>query len=87
MTTLSSLPADFNELLGNTQAVESLRTAIAAGRNAEWPKSDHPVEIFFATVAHVPGPAQPRRDVRPFVPYSREKLHCGHTKIAMKRKL
>ena len=32
MTTLSSLPADFNEFLGNTQAVESLRTAIAAGR-------------------------------------------------------
>jgi DNA polymerase-3 subunit delta' len=27
-----SLPADFNEFLGNTPAVESLRTAIAAGR-------------------------------------------------------
>jgi replication-associated recombination protein RarA len=27
-----TLPADFNEFLGNTHAVESLRTAIAAGR-------------------------------------------------------
>ncbi|HEY4382694.1 MAG TPA: DNA polymerase III subunit [Acidobacteriaceae bacterium] len=32
MTTLSSLPADFGEFIGNTAAVESLRTAIAAGR-------------------------------------------------------
>ena len=32
MTALSPLPADFNEFLGNTAAVESLRTAIAAGR-------------------------------------------------------
>jgi DNA polymerase III subunit delta' len=29
---LPALPADFNEFLGNTHAVESLRTAIAAGR-------------------------------------------------------
>ena len=32
MTTPTSLPADFNEFLGNTGTVESLRTAIAAGR-------------------------------------------------------
>ena len=32
MTTPSPLPADFNEFLGNTSTVESLRTAIAAGR-------------------------------------------------------
>ena len=32
MTALAPLPADFNEFLGNTAAVESLRTAIAAGR-------------------------------------------------------
>jgi DNA polymerase-3 subunit delta' len=32
VTTPLSLPADFNEFLGNTHAVESLRTAIAAGR-------------------------------------------------------
>lgn len=32
MTTPTSLPADFNEFLGNTSTVESLRTAIAAGR-------------------------------------------------------
>jgi DNA polymerase-3 subunit delta' len=32
VTALSPLPADFNEFLGNTAAVESLRTAIAAGR-------------------------------------------------------
>jgi len=32
VTTHSTLPADFNEFLGNTSAVESLRTAIAAGR-------------------------------------------------------
>lgn len=32
VTTLSPLPADFNDFLGNTPAVESLRTAIAAGR-------------------------------------------------------
>ena len=30
--TPSTIPADFNEFLGNTPAVESLRTAIAAGR-------------------------------------------------------
>lgn len=30
--TTPALPADFNEFLGNTHAVESLRTAIAAGR-------------------------------------------------------
>ncbi|MDP9052141.1 MAG: DNA polymerase III subunit [Acidobacteriota bacterium] len=30
--TATALPADFNEFLGNTHAVESLRTAIAAGR-------------------------------------------------------
>jgi DNA polymerase-3 subunit delta' len=30
--TTAPLPADFNEFLGNTAAVESLRTAIAAGR-------------------------------------------------------
>jgi DNA polymerase III subunit delta' len=30
--TAPALPADFNEFLGNTHAVESLRTAIAAGR-------------------------------------------------------
>jgi DNA polymerase-3 subunit delta' len=32
MTATHSGPADFNEFLGNTPAVESLRTAIAAGR-------------------------------------------------------
>ena len=32
MTTPSSLPAEFNDFIGNTAAVESLRTAIAAGR-------------------------------------------------------
>ncbi len=32
MTTPSSLPADFNDFLGNTPVIESLRTAIAAGR-------------------------------------------------------
>jgi DNA polymerase-3 subunit delta' len=32
VTALASLPADFNEFLGNTAAVESLRTAIATGR-------------------------------------------------------
>ena len=32
VTTPSALPADFNDFLGNTAAVESLRTAIAAGR-------------------------------------------------------
>lgn len=32
MTTPAALPADFNEFLGNTHVVESLRTAIAAGR-------------------------------------------------------
>jgi len=32
VTTPTSLPADFNEFLGNTSTVESLRTAIAAGR-------------------------------------------------------
>ncbi len=32
MTILAALPTDFNEFLGNTPAVESLRTAIAAGR-------------------------------------------------------
>lgn len=32
VTTLSALPADFNEFLGNTHAVESLRTAVAGGR-------------------------------------------------------
>jgi DNA polymerase-3 subunit delta' len=32
VTTPASLPADFNEFLGNTAAVDSLRTAIAAGR-------------------------------------------------------
>ena len=32
MTISSTSPADFNEFLGNTPAVESLRTAIAAGR-------------------------------------------------------
>jgi DNA polymerase-3 subunit delta' len=32
VTTLSPLPADFNDFIGNTPAVESLRTAIAAGR-------------------------------------------------------
>jgi DNA polymerase-3 subunit delta' len=32
VTSHSSLPADFNEFLGNTPAVESLRTAIASGR-------------------------------------------------------
>jgi len=32
MTTQPALPADFNEFLGNTPAVESLRTAIASGR-------------------------------------------------------
>lgn len=32
MTTPSPFPADYNEFLGNTAAVESLRTAIAAGR-------------------------------------------------------
>jgi DNA polymerase III subunit delta' len=32
VTTSSILPADFNEFLGNTATVESLRTAIAAGR-------------------------------------------------------
>ena len=31
MTAPSSLPADFNEFIGNTSVVESLRTAIAAG--------------------------------------------------------
>ena len=31
VNTLSPLPADFNEFLGNTHAVESLRTAIASG--------------------------------------------------------
>ena len=31
MTTLSPLPADFNEFIGNGAVVESLRTAIAAG--------------------------------------------------------
>jgi DNA polymerase-3 subunit delta' len=32
VNTPSTLPADFNEFLGNTTTVESLRTAIAAGR-------------------------------------------------------
>jgi DNA polymerase-3 subunit delta' len=32
MTVASALPADFNDFIGNTPAVESLRTAIAAGR-------------------------------------------------------
>jgi DNA polymerase III subunit delta' len=32
VTTPLSLPVDFNEFLGNTHAVESLRTSIAAGR-------------------------------------------------------
>jgi DNA polymerase-3 subunit delta' len=32
LTAVPILPADFNEFLGNTTAVESLRTAIAAGR-------------------------------------------------------
>jgi len=32
MLTAPTLPADFNDFLGNTAAVESLRTAIAAGR-------------------------------------------------------
>jgi DNA polymerase-3 subunit delta' len=32
VTTLAPLPADFNEFIGNTAAVESLRTAIAGGR-------------------------------------------------------
>jgi DNA polymerase-3 subunit delta' len=32
LTFVPTLPADFNEFLGNTAAVESLRTAIAAGR-------------------------------------------------------
>jgi len=32
VTTPSAIPADFNDFLGNTAAVESLRTAIAAGR-------------------------------------------------------
>jgi DNA polymerase-3 subunit delta' len=32
MTPSPNLPADFNDFLGNTAAVESLRTAIAAGR-------------------------------------------------------
>ncbi len=32
MTTLPTLPADFNDFIGNTSTVESLRTAIAAGR-------------------------------------------------------
>jgi DNA polymerase-3 subunit delta' len=32
MTTALALPGDFNEFLGNSSAVESLRTAIAAGR-------------------------------------------------------
>ena len=32
MPPVSSIPNDFNEFLGNSQAVESLRTAVAAGR-------------------------------------------------------
>jgi DNA polymerase-3 subunit delta' len=32
MSTAPTLPSDFNDFLGNTAAVESLRTAIAAGR-------------------------------------------------------